>query len=116
MADFATVDQTILSRKVGLPECKVKVDPIPLKFDKPKLPKFEGMLSLAEELGDESEDDASSREESDDDEDEEEEEIEDATVSVSHVITNVIVFQSFVFELASLVQVRAGLFNEVRFV
>ncbi|RMJ10089.1 hypothetical protein CDV36_010302 [Fusarium kuroshium] len=38
------------------------------------------------------------------------------TVSVSHIITNVIILQSFLFELASLVQVRAGLFDEVRFV
>ncbi|KAK8101510.1 Retinoic acid induced 16-like protein-domain-containing protein [Apiospora kogelbergensis] len=36
--------------------------------------------------------------------------------SVSHVITNVIIFQAFLLELASLVQVRAGTFNEVRFV
>ncbi|QPC76536.1 hypothetical protein HYE68_007288 [Fusarium pseudograminearum] len=38
------------------------------------------------------------------------------TVSVSHVVTNVIILQSFLFELAALVQVRAGLFDEVRFV
>ena len=38
------------------------------------------------------------------------------TVSVSHILTNVIVYQSFLMELASLVQVRAGLFDEVRFV
>lgn len=36
--------------------------------------------------------------------------------SVSHVLTNVIILQSFLFELASLVQVRAGVFEEVRFV
>ncbi|KAK8067221.1 hypothetical protein PG997_013968 [Apiospora hydei] len=36
--------------------------------------------------------------------------------SVSHVVTNVIIFQAFVLELASLVQVRAGTFNEVRFI
>lgn len=35
-------------------------------------------------------------------------------VSVSHVLTNVIVLQSFLFELAALVQVRAGLFDEVQ--
>ena len=49
---------------------------------------------------------------SDDDDDEEERE----PVSVSHVITNVIIYQSFLFELASLLQVRAGMFNEVRYV
>ncbi|EAA31426.2 hypothetical protein GE21DRAFT_1099804 [Neurospora crassa] len=49
--------------------------------------------------------------------DKEEEEEEEATkASVSHVLTNVIILQSFLFELASLVQVRAGVFEEVRFV
>ncbi|KAF5025113.1 hypothetical protein F66182_2814 [Fusarium sp. NRRL 66182] len=38
------------------------------------------------------------------------------TVSVSHVVTNVIILQSFLFELAALIQVRAGLFDEARFV
>ena len=37
------------------------------------------------------------------------------TVSVSHILTNAIIFQSFLLELTALVQVRAGLFNEVRF-
>ncbi|KAK7757290.1 hypothetical protein SLS62_000840 [Diatrype stigma] len=37
------------------------------------------------------------------------------TTSVSHLLTNAIIFQTFLFELASLVQVRAGLFNEVKF-
>jgi hypothetical protein len=37
-------------------------------------------------------------------------------VSVSHVLTNVIVLQEFLLELAAMVQVRAGLFDEVRFV
>lgn len=41
---------------------------------------------------------------------------EKKTVSVSHVLTNVIVLQEFLLELAALVQVRAGLFAEVRFV
>lgn len=40
---------------------------------------------------------------------------EEKKVSVSHVLTNIIVLQSFLFELAALVQVRAGLFDEVRF-
>ncbi|KAF3771172.1 hypothetical protein M406DRAFT_247894, partial [Cryphonectria parasitica EP155] len=41
---------------------------------------------------------------------------EEKKVSVSHVLTNVIILQSFLFELAALVQVRAGLFDEVRYV
>lgn len=36
-------------------------------------------------------------------------------VTVSHVVTNVIILQSFLFELAGLVQVRGSLFNEIRF-
>ncbi|EGO61686.1 hypothetical protein NEUTE1DRAFT_77820 [Neurospora tetrasperma FGSC 2508] len=48
--------------------------------------------------------------------DKEEEEEEATKASVSHVLTNVIILQSFLFELASLVQVRAGVFEEVRFV
>ncbi|QSZ29333.1 hypothetical protein DSL72_003847 [Monilinia vaccinii-corymbosi] len=41
---------------------------------------------------------------------------EDKKVSVSHILTNVIVLQEFLLELAALVQVRAGLFGEVKFV
>lgn len=41
---------------------------------------------------------------------------QDKKVSVSHVLTNVIILQSFLFELAALVQVRAGLFDEVRYI
>ena len=37
-------------------------------------------------------------------------------VSVNHVLTNVIVLQEFLLEVAALVQVRAGLFGEVRYV
>lgn len=44
------------------------------------------------------------------------EEAEQNLVTVSHVLTNVIVLQEFLLELAALVQVRAGLFGEVRFV
>ncbi|KAG6201784.1 hypothetical protein E4U10_004793 [Claviceps purpurea] len=39
----------------------------------------------------------------------------EATASVSHVLTNIIIFQSFLLELASLMQVRASLFGEVRY-
>lgn len=45
-----------------------------------------------------------------------EEDEEDKQVSVSHILTNVIVLQEFLLELAALVQVRAGLFGEVKFV
>lgn len=128
MADFAAEDQTILSKKVGLPDGKV--NPIPLNFDKPPMPE---PMETKNTAGDEEEDDDDERNKAaigpdfdemsedakDDTEDEgekEEPEMDDRTASVSHVVTNVMVFQAFVFEVASLVQVRAGLFNEVRFV
>jgi hypothetical protein len=37
-------------------------------------------------------------------------------VSVSHVLTTVIVLQEFLLELAAMVQGRAGLFGEIKFV
>lgn len=131
MADFAAVDQTILARRVGLPTHRLS--PIPLQFDKSRMPDgSETATSTVDDDEDEDEDDdnpairPSDDEESDDedggmDEGDESrlEEPDDGerkeTASVSHIVTNVIIFQSFVFELASLVQVRAGLFNEVRF-
>ena len=143
MADFAAVDQTILARRVGLPDDKV--NPIPLTFDKAPM-RGQPMETVRDGDEDEDYDDddqmgkaviGPDADEMDDDDardgdpaeadsrgqDEEKQERQRAadggdpeTVSVSHVITNVLIFQSFVFELASLVQVRAGLFNEVRFV
>lgn len=107
LAAFAAIDQTILARKVGLPE--QKVEPIPLEFNKQPLQEPveeapEEAEVAAEENGPESPDIADLGPP------------EGNTVSVSHVITNVIVLQSFLFEVASLIQVRAGLFDEVRFV
>jgi hypothetical protein len=40
---------------------------------------------------------------------------EEKLVSLSHVLTDIIVLQEFLLELAALIQVRAGLFGEVRF-
>lgn len=120
---FEAVDQSILARRVGIPAVvmmngtvqKDKVEAIPLRFDK---------AGGSDDAGAGAEQQASSPVlggEDDDAEDaagdrkEEEEEQEEKTASVSHVLTNVIVLQNFLFELASLVQVRAGLFDEVRF-
>ncbi|KFY83284.1 hypothetical protein V498_08179 [Pseudogymnoascus sp. VKM F-4517 (FW-2822)] len=44
-----------------------------------------------------------------------EEEVVEKMVSVSHVLTNIIVLQEFILELAALVQVRAAMFGEVKF-
>lgn len=133
MADFAAVDQTILARRVGLPADK-RLSPIPLQFDRPRLKKKrEATESIEDEDEDDDDDDNPAIKPSEDEQDEfgdgdvdedgddeskSEEQDEDErkeTASVSHIVTNVIIFQSFVFELASLIQVRAGLFNEVRF-
>lgn len=44
-----------------------------------------------------------------------EEEVVEKMVSVSHVLTNIIALQEFILELAALVQVRAAMFDEVKF-
>jgi hypothetical protein len=41
---------------------------------------------------------------------------EDGRVSVSQLLTNVVVLQEFMLELAALIQGRVGVFGEVRFV
>ncbi|CAJ2510547.1 Uu.00g095160.m01.CDS01 [Anthostomella pinea] len=119
-AAFAAVDQGILARKVGLPG--QKVEPIPLNFNKKvnsngdieRNPSREGEDNhdpLEDQLDvDESEAEAQSEVES-----ETETPPDEKTASVSHIITNVIIYQSFLLELVSLIQVRAGMFNEVRF-
>lgn len=113
---FEAVDQSILARRVGIPVVVVngvvqkdKVEAIPLRFDKAGGEASEQASSPV--LGgedDDAEDAAGDRKDG-------EEGQEEKTASVSHVLTNVIVLQNFLFELASLVQVRAGLFDEVRF-
>lgn len=115
---FQAVDQSILARRVGLPAVggtkKDKVEPIPLRFDKPGDgggEEEEGVGGASSPVlgeGEEGKDEETEVAPTPDD--------EERTASVSHVLTNVIVLQNFLFELASLVQVRAGLFDEVRFV
>ena len=94
-AAFAAVDQSILARKVGLPASKGELQPIPFPKLKTAIP--DPGNENGSTLGEEAEMD------------------ELKLVSVSHVLTNVIVLQEFLLELAALVQVRAGLFGEVRF-
>lgn len=103
-AAFAAVDQSILARRVGLPSVKGEIEPIPF----PKLKAGDRETEVAKdgsEDGDESEV-----------EDKKENEEVEKMVSVSHVLTNVLLLQEFLLELAALVQVRAGLFGEIRFV
>lgn len=101
-AAFAAVDQSILARKVGLPATKGEINPIPF-------PNLQGSIDGSKEGSVQGTDDGSV---SGDGEREEETKI----VSVNHVLTNVIVLQEFLLEVAALVQVRAGLFGEVRYV
>ena len=46
-------------------------------------------------------------------EDEEQDDVREA--SLLHIVTNVVILQNFVLELVALMQVRASLFNEVKF-
>uniref|UniRef100_A0A0B7K4J1 Retinoic acid induced 16-like protein n=1 Tax=Bionectria ochroleuca TaxID=29856 RepID=A0A0B7K4J1_BIOOC len=125
MADFAAVDQTILARRVGLPH-REEIEPIPLRFNKQALSEPDDTIEVDDEEnmhigpGAEELDGIGDEYGTGDDEDEdlgrESVVINDGTVSVSHVVTNVLILQSFVFEVASLMQMRASLFNEVRFV
>ncbi|KAK8137596.1 hypothetical protein PG984_003089 [Apiospora sp. TS-2023a] len=151
MAAFAAVDQSILARKVGLPN-KDEVAPIPLHFgrnrkntihstapdapdqiaDAPLTPLLKPQSDESQGDGDVTQDegDATATPTADPNEEGQEHEADSETqgakdkaekpeaeqASVSHVITNVIIFQAFLLELASLVQVRAGTFNEVRFI
>ncbi|KAL2175178.1 Retinoic acid induced 16-like protein-domain-containing protein [Thermothelomyces heterothallicus CBS 202.75] len=134
---FQAVDQSILARKVGIPETR----PISLDFDRQRTA---GGVSSADEKQAADEEEAKAEEGGGEDallapsEDGDQSDdgdnggggvggegdtgtgepgtpTADRTVSVSHVLTNTIVLQAFLFELASVVQVRAGLFDEVRF-
>lgn len=116
-AAFAAIDQSILARKVGPPVPKTSVPPIPF----PNL-RSSTTSSVDGEAGGgaggSSKADSVDEDSVLDDKEEEQKDKKrtDKLVSVSHVLTNVIVLQEFLLELAALVQVRAGLFGEVRFV
>lgn len=106
MAAFAAVDQTILARKVGLPTSDGELNPIPFpNLRDMSQPATEGVKES--DLEDAVDDDISTPGERKE---------EEGLVSVSHVLTNVIVLQEFLLELAAMVQVRAGLFEEIKFV
>ena len=107
-AAFAEVDRAILSRRVGMPTKKGELVPAPF----PNLSgsaKSQESSTAGDTDGTGSEDWHEARDELADEED------EPKSVTVSHILTNVIVLQEFLLELAALVQVRAGLFGEVRF-
>ncbi|KAI1745875.1 Retinoic acid induced 16-like protein-domain-containing protein [Xylaria scruposa] len=117
VAAFAAVDQGILAGRVGLP--KLTVEPIPLDFSRNEPSTHERLEHDENKEAEDEIDPTEAQVAADEDEIEENPEQQTAPgekdASVSHIITNVIVYQSFLLELASLIQVRAGLFNEVRF-
>ncbi|XP_044721220.1 retinoic acid induced 16-like protein [Hirsutella rhossiliensis] len=112
-AAFAAIDQSILAKRVGLPDDKLK--PIPIKLDRWPASK---PGEAARTDGTDGSDAADTTRVSVGTTEDAEAGIfaEETKVSVSHVMTNVIIFQSFLLELAGLMQVRAGLFGEVRYV
>ncbi|KAK0760675.1 hypothetical protein N5P37_006872 [Trichoderma harzianum] len=123
-ADFAAVDQSILARMVTLPGDHVK--PIQLDLEGKPTPDVPESLVSGDELSSlDGYDSSADRSEvateptvvtETTDNAEPTSPTNENMVSVSHVITNVLIYQGFLLELASLMQVRAGLFNEVRFV
>lgn len=115
-AEFAAIDQSILAKRVGLPDKTLRPIPLDLAFRPPPPPD-----STTSE--DEEEEDDGDMDDGDDaiapDASESGSVLDDganANASVSHILTNVIIFQSFLMEMAALMQVRAGLFDEVRYV
>ncbi|QUC20935.1 uncharacterized protein UV8b_05176 [Ustilaginoidea virens] len=113
-AAFAAIDQSILSRRVGLKKDKPK--PVPSHPTKRI-----GGIAIGEEAGastTEQVDDGKGADGDDDDTSQDGSEAKEHShsVSVSHILTNVIIFQYFLLELAGLMQVRAGLFDEIRHV
>lgn len=99
---FEGVDRGILARRVGTRKVKNvgnEVEAIPFR-----------LKSLQDGEGERAEDIEGNRD------DEMKEMKEEKLVSVSHALTNILVLQDFLLELAALIQVRAGLFGEVKFI
>jgi hypothetical protein len=103
VAAFAAVDQSILAKRVGLPNLKGELHPIPFPNLKALSPDAEGGKDDSEDIADDVSTDGEQKQET-------------GLVTVSHVLTNVIILQEFLLELAAMVQVRASLFGEIKFV
>ncbi|KIH92003.1 hypothetical protein SPBR_09106 [Sporothrix brasiliensis 5110] len=118
MAAFQAVDSKILERRVGIPESQGDSSPIPLRFNKwappPDVAADQGCLQHEKPQGVKHVADAMDGNTMSGDEDTAP--LEEKTVTVSHILTNTVILQSFLFEIAALLQARAGLFDEVRFV
>lgn len=111
LAAFAAIDQSILARKVALPSSSPAI-PFPnLRAAAGANPGETD--SAAGEAEDGARRDSSVLGSPTDLKDEKHE--EEKLVTVSHILTNVLVLQEFLLELAALVQVRASLFGEIKF-
>lgn len=108
-AAFREVERGILARTVGVPGWEERQKRRNGVVPFPDLKKDGEGVKQADEKGGSKEGDEEGEEGDGDTE------VEEMTASVSHVLTNVVVLQDFLLELAALVQVRAGLFGEVRF-
>lgn len=126
VAAFSAVDQGTLNRMVGIPKVKKEVvgaTPFPdlkgktgerdTEASETRDGAGESKVEDFEMSGSKTADEVEGNEGG---KDVDREPKEDGKVSVSHILTNVIVLQEFLLELAALVQVRAGLFGEVKFV
>lgn len=109
------IDRGILARRIGAPKAKRsddEIEAIPFRLVQPNATQnAEGVGEGVEDPTQDGPEDEVGKEEGADEEDEVEK-----LVSVSHVLTNVLVLQEFLLELAALIQVRAGLFGEIKFV
>jgi hypothetical protein len=129
-AAFAAIDQRILARRIG-PSTDKKIEPVPLRVDTASVAEPETApteeaptaeqepQATSEQATTENGAAAVDGEAADDNKATDQTTPTtptEPTASVSHIITNVIVLQSFLLELTSLMQVRAGLFEEIRFV
>ncbi|CAK7265571.1 hypothetical protein SEPCBS57363_001651 [Sporothrix epigloea] len=118
-AAFQADTTNILARRVGIPVVRMPVSPIPLHFDKPlHLPSDDASEQSDSEA--QRENGKASSDVGDSPPPSENGEpalfFEENTATVSHILTNNVILQSFLLELAALLQARAGLFDEVRFV
>jgi len=110
---FREVDRGILTREVEIPKTPSSQTSQPSKGTIKDVNDVEDVQPTEPEVGPE---DSSPKTGLRDDQKDSQDPQGKKTASVSHVLTNVIVLQEFLLELAALVQVRAGLFGEVQFV
>ena len=119
MAAFRAIDRKILARRVGIPVVQRPVAPIPLRLNRPELVApdntSDNLASEPQQETKQADSDADGGALPSEDGDLAQP-LEETLVTVSHVLTNTIILQSFLLELAALLQARAGLFDEVRFV